>query len=80
MKREDIRLKTDEEKEAIYLRINTLWQMGLPVSIQEHRSGFPAVTVDIGDEHIITDILSVEQWWANLPAEMKQHERGCSSE
>lgn len=31
--------------------------------MKEHRSGFPAVTVDCGDIHVLTDILSVEAWW-----------------
>lgn len=72
MKRENIMLSPTEDKETVYLRINTLWQMGLPVTLQQHRSGFPAVTVDCGDEHILTDILSLEQWWGRLPAEMKE--------
>ena len=64
MKREDIRLKPREEKEKVYLKIDTLFQLGIEVSIKEHKSGFPAVTVDCGDVHILTDILSLEQWWA----------------
>jgi len=72
MKREDIRCSSKADKEAVYLRINTLWQLGLPVPVKCHRSGFPAVTVDCGEEHIITDILSLEQGWQTLPAEMKQ--------
>ena len=63
MKREDIRLKTRAEKERVYLNIDTLHQLGLEVSVKEHKSGFPAVTVDCGDEHILTDILSLEEWW-----------------
>jgi len=64
VKREDIRLKPREEKEKVYLKIDTLFQLGIEVSIKEHKSGFPAVTVDCGDVHILTDILSLEQWWA----------------
>jgi hypothetical protein len=33
------------------------------VKIRKHKSGFPAVTVDCEDIHIITDIISLEQWW-----------------
>ena len=72
MKRKDIRGSSNEEKERVYLRIHTLWQLVLPVCMRQHQSGFPAVTVDCGEEHIITDILSLEQWWQTLPAEMKQ--------
>ena len=64
MKREDIMLKPKEEKERVYLKIDTLFQLGIEVSIKEHKSGFPAVTVDCGDVHILTDILSLEEWWA----------------
>ena len=63
VKREDIRLKPRAEKEMVYLRIDTLFQLGLEVSVKEHKSGFPAVTVDCGDVHILTDILSLEEWW-----------------
>ena len=69
MRREDIRLKPAEEKERIYLKIDTLWQLGVGVSIEQHRSGFPAVTVDCGDVHILTDILSLEEWRRNNPIE-----------
>ena len=62
MKREDIRLKPVEEKEKVYLKIDTLFQLGIEVSVKEHKSGFPAVTVDCGDVHILTDILSLEEW------------------
>ena len=64
MKRENIMLKPKEEKERVYLKIDTLFQLGIAVSIKEHKSGFPAVTVDCGDVHILTDILSLEEWWA----------------
>ena len=52
-----------EGKEKVYLKIDTLHQLGLEVTIKEHKSGFPAVTVDCGDVHILTDILSLEEWW-----------------
>ena len=64
VKREDIMLKPKEEKERVYLKIDTLFQLGIEVSIKEHKSGFSAVTVDCGDVHILTDILSLEEWWA----------------
>ena len=64
MKRKDIRLKPREEKERVYLRIDTLFQLGVSVSIKEHKSGFPAATIDCGDEYILTGILSLEEWWA----------------
>lgn len=64
-KREDIRLKPKEEKERVYLQIDTLRQLGTGVSIEQHRSEFPAVTVDCGYVHILTDILSIEEWRRN---------------
>ena len=66
MQRDDIRLKPDEEKEKVYCQIQALYLTGKPVSMKEHKSGFPAVTVDCEDIHILTDILSIEQWWAKL--------------
>jgi hypothetical protein len=51
-------------KEQTYEEIHKLYKSGIPVSLKEHRSGFPAVTVDCGDIHILTDCLSLEDWWA----------------
>lgn len=62
--RRDIRLASAEEKEEVYKLIDGLVDLDIPVSVKEHRSGFPAVTVDCGEIHILTDILSLEQWWA----------------
>jgi len=64
VRRRDIRLSPDEEKEETYKLIDGLVELGIPVSVKEHRSGFPAVTVDCGEVHILTDILSLEAWWA----------------
>ena len=66
MERRDIRLELDEEKEKVYCQIQALYLTGKPASMKEHKSGFPAVTVDCEDIHILTDILSIEQWWAKL--------------
>ena len=57
-------LKPQEEKEKVYWEIDALIQKGVERSIKEDESGFPAVTVDCGDIHILTDILSLEEWWA----------------
>jgi len=51
-------------KEQTYEEIHKLYKSGIPVSVKEHRDGFPAVTVDCGDIHILTDCLSLEDWWA----------------
>ena len=64
--RRDIRLKSYDEKVKVYQEIDRKHEAGEPgepVEVQEHESGFPAVTVDCGDIHILTDILSIEQWW-----------------
>ncbi|MBM3120211.1 MAG: hypothetical protein FJ006_11840 [Chloroflexi bacterium] len=64
VKCKDIRLSPDEEKEETYKLIDGLVELGIPVTVKEHRSGFPAVTVDCGEVHILTDILSLEAWSA----------------
>jgi hypothetical protein len=64
VRRKDIRLSPAEEKEETYKLIDGLVELDIPVSVKEHRSGFPAVTVDCGEVHILTDILSLEEWWA----------------
>ena len=63
MQRNDIRLESDKEKEKVYDQINDLYLQGKAITVREHRSGFPAVSVDAGDIHIITDCISLEQWW-----------------
>ena len=61
--RKDIMLDPDSEKEKAYEQINALFLQGKPVKVEEHKSGFPAITIDAEDIHILTDILSLEQWW-----------------
>ena len=63
-KHKDIMLDPDEEKGKVYEQINVLFLEGKYVKVKEHKSGFPAVTVDCEDIHILTDIISLEQWWA----------------
>ena len=72
MERKDIRLSPDEEKEKVYEEIHAHFLKGKKVKLREHKSGFPAITIDCEDIHILTDILSLEQWWAK----QKQKERG----
>ena len=67
MRYKDIMLDPDEEKENE--QINDLFLQGKHVKVKEHKSGFPAVTVDCEDIHILTDILSLEQWWAKKKKE-----------
>jgi len=64
MRRKDMRLDPDEEKEKVYEQIHAHYLQGKSVRVKEHKSGFPAVTVDCEDIHILTDIISLEQWWA----------------
>ena len=66
MLRDNIMLKPTEEKEKVYCQIQAYYLTGKPVSMKEHKSGFPAVTVDCEDIHILTDIISIEQWWAKV--------------
>jgi len=63
VKRKDIMSSTIQEKEEVYEQIHKLYKSGTTVSSKEHRSGFPAITVDCGDIHILTDCLSLETWW-----------------
>jgi len=64
MKRKDIRQDPDEEKEKVYDQINERYLQAKPITVREHKSGFPAVSVDCEGIHIITDIISLERWWA----------------
>jgi len=59
----DIRLAPDEEKEKVYEEIHALFLQGKGVKVREHKSGFPAITVDCEDFHLLTDCLSLEAWW-----------------
>ena len=71
MHRNSIIDKPDEEKEKVYNQIQAHYLKGKTVKLREHKGGFPAVTVDCEDIHILTDIISLEQWWGK----QKQKER-----
>ncbi len=60
--RKDIRSAPDEQKYEIYRQIDQLYQKGNRVTIKEHGSGFPAITVDCGEIRVLTDCLSLEEW------------------
>jgi len=64
MQRQSIIDKPDEEKEKVYDQIHAHYLEGKAARIRKHKSGFPAITVDCEDIHILTDIISLEQWWA----------------
>ena len=57
-------LDPDEDKERVYEQIHALYLQGKSVAMAEDESGLPAVTVNCEDIHILTDIISLEQWWA----------------
>lgn len=63
MRYKDIRIDSDEEKEKVYDQIYELLLQGESVQSRQHRTGFPAVTMDCGDIHILTDMPSLEAWW-----------------
>jgi len=60
----DMLLDSDEDKERAYEQIHAFYRQGKSVKVREHESGFPAVTVDCENIHILTDIISLEKWWA----------------
>jgi DNA-directed RNA polymerase subunit M/transcription elongation factor TFIIS len=82
----DIRDESTERKGEVYRLIDDLINLfGFKVGIKEHKSGFPAVTVDCGGVHILTDIITLEQWQANQKKEKYLKEGGthcpyCGSE
>lgn len=59
-KYKDIRLLPQEKKYEIYDKIG-LGAKG--VETEEHSSGFPAITIDYKDLHLLTDCLSLTEWW-----------------
>ena len=61
--RKDMRLDPDAEKDKVYEQADALFLQGKAIKVREHKSGFPAITIDAEDIHILTDILSLEQWW-----------------
>jgi len=63
MERKNIMMEPEQEKAKVYEEIDALFRQGKSVTIKEHKSGFPAVTVDCEDIHILTDIISLEKWW-----------------
>lgn len=69
MKRLDIRHQSDEEKRQHYEEVNRRYHQGESVTLKEDKSGFPAVTIDCGDIHLLTDCLSLEAWWFSCATE-----------
>lgn len=72
MTREDIMLLPYEDKVKRYEEVHQLYLKGKEVKVKEHKSGFPAVTVDCEDIHILTDCLSLEEWWWNKRKEERE--------
>ncbi len=73
MKREDIRLKTEEEKKAVYDQLHQQYLQGNVPTVKQHSSGFPAVTIDCESLHYLTDCLSLEEWWALKKKDGEDH-------
>jgi len=71
LERRDIMGKPKEEKVAVYDDISRRWLNGADVKSREHKSGFPAITVDCEDIHILTDCLSVEEYFHQLTTFLK---------
>ena len=68
----DVLLDPDEEKERVCEQIHVLYLQGKSVTVREDESGFPAVTVDCEDIHILTDIITLERWWAKKKEQEKE--------
>lgn len=58
--------ESDEEKHKHYEAVDVLYRKGKEVKTKEHRSGFPAITVDCENIHLLTDCLSLETWFATF--------------
>jgi len=71
MKRQDLMGKELKEKLPIYDEISRRHLNGVHVKTREHRSGFPAITVDCEEIHILTDCLSMEKYWGELTQFLK---------
>ena len=68
----DLRGESDEKKYAKYEEIEALYNQGKNVVTREHKSGFPTITIDCEDIHIITDCLSAEAWRKVHPKKVKE--------
>ena len=56
----DIRGLPKEEKFERYEKIG---KDAVGVKVEEHKSGFPAITIDYERIHLLTDVFSVEEWF-----------------
>jgi hypothetical protein len=75
LRRRDIMLLDNDKKHEWYEKVHKLWLKGKKVKLSEHKSGFPAITIDCEDIHLLTDCLSLEEWWHKLPPERKEQKR-----
>jgi hypothetical protein len=57
---DDIRSLPKEEKFSWYEKIG---KDARGVEVEEHKSGFPAITIDYKKIHLLTDVFSVEEWF-----------------
>jgi hypothetical protein len=64
----DIRALPDDEKAKVYEQVDAKYLEGKEAKTAAHKSGFPAITIDCDDIHVIADILSLEQWWSKKKA------------
>lgn len=60
---EDLRLASLAVKVAAYEEVDRRYDRGVPVRVSAHPSGFPAVEVHCEEIALLTDILSLEEWW-----------------
>ena len=51
----------DPDEERVYQEIHRLYRQGNPVRVREPPSGFPTVTVDGEDLHVVTCIIRLGQ-------------------
>jgi len=79
LERRDIMGKPKEEKVAVYEDITGRWLKGVYVKAREHKSGFPAITVDCEDIHILTDCLSVEEYFRQVKTFLEAFKDGTPS-
>lgn len=60
MKRQNLLGLADEGKYKIY---DSIGREAKGVKVKEHKDGFPLLTVDWKGVHLLTDCLSLEEWF-----------------
>ena len=64
----------DSPKEEKFSWYEKIGKDAIGVKVKEHKSGFPAITIDYERIHLLTDVFSVEEWFKRVRGEVENED------